>query len=262
MGDDREAVENAMSGIVDIAIPSMSVLGGCNRAFLLPELPYMFPNKDTAYKVFSTKNAYTDLLAQRAQNIGLELLGFMESGYREVGNNVRPINKMEDFNGIKLRVMQVDAHVKLFRELGASLVPMASGEAYTAIQQGVVDGLDNAVGHMVGLKFMEVVKYVSLTDHVYTPYAIVANHGLKDKLSSECHSFMVDEFKKTQDYQQQLIQDLDKEYIKTMEGIGVKVNSVEQSEKDRMRAATQTIRDEYDEDDGAYKVLTKVIDEI
>ena len=262
MGDDREAVENAMSGIVDIAIPSMSVLGGWNRAFLLPELPYMFPNKDTAYKVFSTKNAYTDLLAQRAQNIGLELLGFMESGYREVGNNVRPINKMEDFNGIKLRVMQVDAHVKLFRELGASPVPMASGEAYTAIQQGVVDGLDNALGHMVGLKFMEVVKYVSLTDHVYTPYAIVANPGLKDKLSSECYSFMVDEFKKTQDYQQQLIQDLDKEYIKTMEGIGVKVNTVDQKEKDRMRAATQTIRDEYDEDDGAYKVLTKVIDEI
>ena len=73
---------------------------------------------------------------------------------------------------------------------------------------------------------------------------------------------MVDEFKKTQDYQQQLIQDLDKEYIKTMEGIGVKVNTVDQKEKDRMRAATQTIRDEYDEDDGAYKVLTKVIDEI
>lgn len=158
--------------------------------------------------------------------------------------------------------MQVDAHVKLFRELGASPVPMASGEAYTAIQQGVVDGLDNALGHMVGLKFMEVVKYVSLTDHVYTPYAIVANPGLKDKLSSECYSFMVDELKKTQDYQQQLIQDLDKEYIKTMEGIGVKVNTVDQKEKDRMRAATQTIRDEYDEDDGAYKVLTKVIDEI
>lgn len=153
MGDDRESVENAMAGVIDISIPSMSVLGGWDKAFLLPELPYMFPNHESAYKVFSTENTYTDLLKNRAEDIGLNILGFMESGYREVGNNKRPIVKMEDFNDIKLRVMQVDAHVKLFNKLGASSVPMASGEAYTAIQQGVVDGLDNALGHMVGLKF-------------------------------------------------------------------------------------------------------------
>lgn len=262
MGDDRESVENAMAGVVDISIPSMSVLGGWDKAFLLPELPYMFPNHESAYKVFSTENAYTSLLKDRAENIGLTLLGFMESGYREVGNNKRPIVKMEDFNGIKLRVMQVDAHVKLFNKLGASSVPMASGEAYTAIQQGVVDGLDNALGHLVGLKFMEVVKYVSLTDHVYTPYAIVANPNIKEKLSEECLGILKDEFNKAQAYQQELIKDLDKEYIKTMEGIGVKVNSVAQSEKDRMRVQTESIRAEYSEDKEAYETLINTINSI
>lgn len=255
MGDDRESVENAMSGIIDISIPSMSVLGGWDKAFLLPELPYMFPNHETAYKVFSTDNAYSELLKNRTQSIGLELLGFLESGYREVGNNVRPITKLEDFNDIKLRVMQVDAHVKLFNELGASSVPMASSEAYTAIQQGVVDGLDNALGHMVGLKFMEVVKYVSLTDHVYTPYAIVANPSIHDKLDDECFKFFTDELKATQSYQQDLIKNLDKSYIKTMEGIGVKVNEVSQEEKDRMRAKTENIRLEYSNDKEAYDAL-------
>ncbi len=259
MGDDRESVENAMAGVIDISIPSMSVLGGWDKAFLLPELPYMFPNHESAYKVFSTENAYTDLLKNRAEDIGLNILGFMESGYREVGNNKRPIVKMEDFNDIKLRVMQVDAHVKLFNKLGASSVPMASGEAYTAIQQGVVDGLDNALGHMVGLKFMEVVKYVSLTDHVYTPYAIVANPNLKDKLSDECMNLLQDEFKKAQIYQQDLIKDLDKKYIETMEGIGVKVNYVAQEEKDRMRAQTEVIRTEYSEDKEAYDALINTI---
>ncbi len=259
MGDDRESVENAMAGVIDISIPSMSVLGGWDKAFLLPELPYMFPNHESAYKVFSTENAYTDLLKNRAEDIGLNILGFMESGYREVGNNKRPIVKMEDFNDIKLRVMQVDAHVKLFNKLGASSVPMASGEAYTAIQQGVVDGLDNALGHMVGLKFMEVVKYVSLTDHVYTPYAIVANPNLKDKLSDECMNLLQDEFKKAQIYQQDLIKDLDKKYIETMEGIGVKVNYVAQEEKDRMRAQTEVIRTEYSEDKDAYDALINTI---
>lgn len=259
MGDDRESVENAMAGVIDISIPSMSVLGGWDKAFLLPELPYMFPNHESAYKVFSTENAYTDLLKNRAEDIGLNILGFMESGYREVGNNKRPIVKMEDFNDIKLRVMQVDAHVKLFNKLGASSVPMASGEAYTAIQQGVVDGLDNALGHMVGLKFMEVVKYVSLTDHVYTPYAIVANPNLKDKLSDECINLLQDEFKKAQIYQQDLIKDLDKKYIETMEGIGVKINYVAQEEKDRMRAQTEVIRTEYSEDKDAYDALINTI---
>lgn len=259
MGDDRESVENAMAGVIDISIPSMSVLGGWDKAFLLPELPYMFPNHESAYKVFSTENAYTDLLKNKAEDIGLNILGFMESGYREVGNNKRPIVKMEDFNDIKLRVMQVDAHVKLFNKLGASSVPMASGEAYTAIQQGVVDGLDNALGHMVGLKFMEVVKYVSLTDHVYTPYAIVANPNLKDKLSDECMNLLQDEFKKAQIYQQDLIKDLDKKYIETMEGIGVKVNYVAQEEKDRMRAQTEVIRTEYSEDKDAYDALINTI---
>lgn len=261
MGDDRETIENVQEGLLDIAVPSMSVLGGWDKAFLLPELPYMFPNRAAAVKVFSSQNDYTKALAERAGKLDVQLLGFLENGVRQIGNNVRPITKLEDFSGIKLRVMQVDAHVKAFTALGASPIPMASQEAFTAIQQGVVDGLDNSLGHMVGLRFMEVIKYVSLTSHVYTPYAIVANKGLKKKVGDACFSEIEKEMTKLYPWQQAMLGDLEKGFIATMEKIGVKVNTVPDTELKRMQEKTQSVRDEYRKlvDADVYTALEKAM---
>ncbi|HSC72498.1 MAG TPA: TRAP transporter substrate-binding protein, partial [Candidatus Methylomirabilis sp.] len=111
---------------------------------------------------------------------GLRLLGVWENGFRVITNNVRPIVKPEDLKGIKLRVPSGVWRVKMFRAYGANPTPLAYSEVFAALQAGVMDGQENPFPQIYGGKFHEVQKYLSLTDHVYTPaYAIVSERFWK-----------------------------------------------------------------------------------
>jgi tripartite ATP-independent transporter DctP family solute receptor len=111
---------------------------------------------------------------------GLRLLGVWENGFRVITNNIRPIVKPEDLKGIKLRTPSGVWRVKMFRAYGANPTPLAYGEVFAALQAGVMDGQENPFPQIWGGKFHEVQKYLSLSDHVYTPaYSIVAERFWK-----------------------------------------------------------------------------------
>ena len=70
------------------------------------------------------------------------LLAWMEGGFRNMINNVRPVDKPGDVAGVKFRVMQNPVYISMFSSLGGTAIPMAWGETFTAVQQGAIDGLE------------------------------------------------------------------------------------------------------------------------
>ena len=154
-----------------IASMQASWIAALVPAFELFEAPFMFTNREQVRKVAA---AVQDDLAEELAKNGIVLVGGIgELGFRQISNNVRPIVKPADLNGVKLRTPGNPFRIKMFRTFGANPTPMSSSEVYMAIRQGVVDGQENPLASIWAMKFHEVQKYISLSNHVFTPTAIV-----------------------------------------------------------------------------------------
>jgi tripartite ATP-independent transporter DctP family solute receptor len=178
LGSDEEMLKGIKVGVLEMFQPS-TIMSTVDPKFGVFEMPYLFKDRNQVKRMAEdpqVKAALFDPLPEK----GLRLLGVWENGFRVITNNVRPIVKPEDLKGIKLRVPGGVWRVKMFRAYGANPAPLAYGEVFAALQSGVMDGQENPFAQIYGGKFYEVQKYLSLTDHVYTPaYAIVAERFWK-----------------------------------------------------------------------------------
>ncbi|WP_428649621.1 TRAP transporter substrate-binding protein [Roseibium sp.] len=203
-----EAVAKATSGDLEIAsFPAMQ-LGGAKEnvdqvrtgvifgtwigtAYLsrtVPELeavslPFAYPDRETAFKVIDGEVG--DILSEKLAEHGFVALGWMELGSRNVTNNTRPIEKVEDFKGLKIRLQPNETHLATFRAIGANPVSMGISEVYSALQQGVLDGQENPYSIIKSRQFEEVQTYLSDTNHFFDYIALVVNKRKFDRLTAE-----------------------------------------------------------------------------
>ena len=167
LGDDLKATQSLRSGTLDMVITSTSPLVGIVPALGVFDLPFLFNNAQEADAVLDGEfGAYMSSLMPE---VGLVNLSYWENGFRNLTNSRRPVTKPEDLSGIKVRVMQNNIFLDTFKTLGTNAVPMAFGEVFTALETRAIDGQENPVVTIDTLKFYEVQKYLSLTQHAYTP---------------------------------------------------------------------------------------------
>ncbi len=131
------------------------------------DIPYLFPDR-TAVQRFVESPAGT-MLAEGFDGTGAKLLALWDNGFRVITNNTRPIVTPEDLFGLKIRTPSNRQRVALFKALGANPTPMAFGETYSALDQGVIDGQENPAHVVQVSKFYEVQEYLSVTNHIYLP---------------------------------------------------------------------------------------------
>ncbi len=183
LGGERDLIEGAQIGSVDMVITSTGPLGNFVPEVFVLDLPFLFRDYDHARKVLDGEIG--DELLAKVDEQNLVGLAWTENGFRHVTNNVRPIKTPEDLAGLKLRTMENKVHMAAFEDMGAAPTPMAFPELFSALQQGVVDGEENPIVVINASKFYEVQKYLSLTGHVYSPAIMLASPALWDGLSDE-----------------------------------------------------------------------------
>src|SRR5689334_17707803 len=130
-------------------------------------------------------------------------LGYWGLGFRNATNSSRPITKVEDFSGLKLRVIPNPVYLETFKALKANPVPMAFGELYTALENRTVDGQENPYSVILSNKFYEVQKYLSATNHTFTQNIIIVSKKFWDSLSPEEQKMLRDTFAETRQYQRE-----------------------------------------------------------
>jgi tripartite ATP-independent transporter DctP family solute receptor len=249
MGPDRELIEGVQTGVLEMAIPPSSFFAGWDPAFAVVELPYMYPSKAVAWKVLDS--AAGDSMLARVENQGLVGLGWLELGVRNVTNNVRPIAKPEDLEGIKLRTMKVPAHVATFEALGANPTPMNFGEVYSALQQGVIDGEENPLAIITSQRFYEVQKFLSTTAHVFAVYMPVISKPFFDGLSAEHQQLIRESMTASRDYQAELIAAEDTAQLEQIRAAGVEVLELTDEQRQAFADKTEGVRLQYREEVGA-----------
>ncbi|MCG8571223.1 MAG: DctP family TRAP transporter solute-binding subunit [Spirochaetes bacterium] len=166
LGGQKELIEGLVYGSVDMALVGTAVLGQFQPQISIFDLPFLFEDREHAYRSLDTVGME---IGEPLESKGIKLLGYMENGIRHITNNKRPILTPGDMKGLKIRVMTNKIYISMIKALGGSATPMAFGELYSAMQQGVVDGQENPSAHIYTKRFFEVQKHASLTAHAYAP---------------------------------------------------------------------------------------------
>ncbi len=201
---DREEMEALQLGAVQMLAPSLSKFGPLGvRDFEVFDLPYIFPNKEVLYRVMDGdigKKLFAKLGAKDI--VGL---AYWDNGFKQMSAN-KPLRKVEDFRGLKMRIQSSKVLEAQMRALGASPQVMAFSEVYTALQQGVVDGTENPVSNFYTQKMNEVQKYMTISDHGYLGYAVIANKRFWDGLPQDIRAQLEQAMRETTVYERDIAQ--------------------------------------------------------
>lgn len=163
----KQGTESVQVGTLDLVWSDFGTLGNWKKEYGFMSLPFLFKDFDHVKRVF-----FGPLGAELKQDVSkqmqIEILGFGTAGFRVMATRERAINKPGDLANLKFRVPEVPVFVSTFRQLKANPTPMAFGEVYTALQTGVIDGVEVPAETMWSFKVQEVAKHVSKTYHILT----------------------------------------------------------------------------------------------
>lgn len=183
LGDATSMVQGLQQGTVDIGVSGDAYYSGLVPEIQVYELPFMFSNVEEARK--AVDGPTKDMIFEKLESKGIVGLCFWENGMRELSNNVRPVKTPDDLKGIKMRTLPATVQVEAWKALGALPTSIDASELYTALQVGTVSAQENPLAEIEFRKFYEVQKYVSLTNHVYTPFLLSISKMTWDKLSDD-----------------------------------------------------------------------------
>jgi TRAP-type transport system periplasmic protein len=249
LGSDTQMQNALIGGAQEMMVGSTATLVGIVKDFGVFDLPFLFANEKEADAVFD--GPFGQKLAAKLQDKGMVGLVYWENGFRNLTNSKRPVTKLEDMQGIKLRVMQNPMYIDMFNSMGANAVPLAFSELFTALETRTVDGQENPVNTIQSSKFYEVQKYLSLTKHVYSPWIVTASKKWWDGLNADEKKAIQESAIAARDFERK---DSRAEAEKAVEGLkakGMQVTVVSDTELARMREKAKPAFDKFAADGGA-----------
>jgi len=153
LGSEKAVTEGLLLGSVDIAVAANGVVGGFEPAMGIFDLPYLFPDRQHFYTALD--GPVGNELKSKVSNSGLHILAYYDAGIRHLLTK-KPVNSIDDLKGMKIRTIQVPAHIAAWKAFGANPTPLAYDELYGALEAGVVDGAEAANSNYYSQKFYEV----------------------------------------------------------------------------------------------------------
>ncbi len=221
LGSPPELLEQNILGAIDMSLPTQGALDKYSKKFAVVMLPFVYRDYEHAHKVLDgpfMEWASPDLAKQ-----GLVFLSNWEWGFRNITNNVRPINSPADVQGLKLRTPPEIQLQAAMEALGAVVTKIAFNELYMALKQGVVDGEENPLSVVYHNKFYEVQKYLALTRHVYNSMVHVISKKTWDMLTPEQQTIVREESQKAGNFMRQKLMEEENDLITKLKAEGMVV---------------------------------------
>jgi tripartite ATP-independent transporter DctP family solute receptor len=203
------------------------------KDFAIYDVPFLFANPAEADAVVD--GPFGKNLHHKLEEKGLVGLGYYELGFRHISNSRRPITKVEDIAGLKLRVIPNPINIDWVSALGANPTPLPFPELYAALEQKAVDGQENPVATINGAKLYEVQKHLALTYHQYNPQSIVVSKRFWDGLSAGDKKIVQDAVTESIKYQREQSRALAGSLLETLKQNGMQVTELPPSEVAKLR---------------------------
>ncbi len=247
LGGDLQVVSALQGGVIDMTALSSGLLVGQAKEYVLFDLPFLFNTGREADAIVD--GPIGKQLRDKLTDKGLIGLGYWELGFRNMTTSRHPVAKLEDFKGLKIRVVQSPIYIDLFNTLGANAVPMPFPEVYSALEQKAVDGQENPLKSIELSKFYEVQPYLSITRHIYSPLSVLIGKKTWDKLSADEQKLIQDALTESQAYQRQFARAEDDKALAMLK-THMKVSELPPAEVAKVRERIKPVVDKYAKDVG------------
>lgn len=242
LGGDVQTVSALQGGTLDITVLNSGILAAQAADFAMLDFPFLFNSVEEAHAVID--GPVGQKLAAQLDSKGLVGLGYWDLGFRNLTNSKRAVTKLEDMQGLKIRVIQSPIYLETFAALGANPVPMAFPEVYTGLEQHTIDGQENPFTVIEGNKFFEVQKYLSVTGHIFNPQSLIISQKTWSRLNDDEKALIREAATEAQKFQREVTAaGMDKSRA-ALEG-EMAVNDISPEEKDRFRERVQPVIEKF-----------------
>ena len=233
LGSDTQMQQALIGGAQEMMVGSTATLVGISPEMAVWDTPFLFNNTREADAVLD--GPVGEKVKATLEPKGLVGLVYWENGFRNLTNNKRPVTKLEDMSDIKLRVMQNNVFLDSFKTLGANAVPLPFSELFTALETKAVDGQENPFNTVVSSKFYEVQKYLTVTNHVYSPWIVTVSKKWWDTLTPAEKKVLQDAAVKSRDFERKDTREEAAKALAELKTKGMQVNELPAAEANRMR---------------------------
>jgi TRAP-type transport system periplasmic protein len=248
LGGDVQTLSALQGGTINMSMMGTALVAASVKEYAILDLPFLFNDEKEADAVFD--GPVGKKLMEKLSDKRVVGLAYWEHGYRNLTNSKRPIAKLEDIDGLKIRVIQVPIYIDMFNALGANAVPMPLPELYSAMEQKVVDGQENPNIAIDASKFNEVQKYLSTTKHVYNAIIVLYSKKAWDELSADERKILVDAANEAKPYQRKAAREMDSKALENLKTKGMTVTVITAQERARMRDRLKPVADKYAREGG------------
>ncbi|MFC4402486.1 TRAP transporter substrate-binding protein [Gracilibacillus xinjiangensis] len=229
IGGERELIELTQTGAIDITKVSGSALESFSEQYSVFGIPYLFDDLDHFTRVMENENIMEPVY-QSTKGLGFVGLTYYNSGQRSFYMMDGPVETPEDIQGKKIRVMQSETAIQMIELMGGTAVPLGSGEVYTSLQQGIIDGAENNEFVLVTAGHGEVAKYYSYDEHTRVPDIVIINEKSLTELTESQQQAVHEAAKESTEYEKQVFQAaVEAEKEEASEEYNVQFNQVEKA---------------------------------
>lgn len=225
LGDDAAMVTALRTGALDISANSQGAIANAVPEYAAYGMPFIFNTSADAFKLLD--GPLGKELSEKSAAKGMIVLGYWDNGIRHMTNGKRPITKVEDLKGLKMRTPPDTVLVDIMQSLGAEAQQIKFAELYVALQQGVVDGQENPLANIHASKLYEVQKHLALTSHMFQMTPFVMSKRTWDRLSNDDRKNVQEAAAEATAFQRQLSQKADDELLADLKTKGVQVTKVD-----------------------------------
>ncbi len=173
LGGSADIFNGVQDGSIEMCVNIYPPFAQFTDAFLLYNLPYLFDSKETAFEFLDSDIAKG--IAESIEDKGFKQLAVFDGGYRNVSNNDKPVTSPSDLSGLKIRTLNNPVQLDYFKAYGANPTPLPYGDIYVGLQTKTIDGQENSFSNIASMKFNEVQKYVTDTQHAFDPVGMFIN---------------------------------------------------------------------------------------
>lgn len=243
LGGDQATVSALQGGTVEFTALNSGILASQVKDFEVFDFPFMFANPQEADAVVD--GPFGQKLHAKLQDKGIVGLAYWELGFRNITNSRRPIQKVEDIEGLKLRVIPNAINVDWVKALGANPTPMAFPEVYAALESKAIDGQENPLNVILANKFAEVQKHLALTNHQYNPQSLIVSKKVWDGLSAEEKKIIADAAVEAGRFQRQINRESAAGHLDALKRAGMQVTEFSPAEQARLREKLKPVIDKH-----------------
>lgn len=246
LGQEYEASEGVMIGVQQMTAVSPMTYLNVVDGFGVDSLPFLFNDWEQLWHVFNDTEV-GKILDQSLLDKGARILGWTPLGGRHMIFVEKNITSIDQMKGLKMRSPESETYMDMFNALGASPTPITWGEAYSALQMNVVDGMETPLSGLTDMNFGEVTKYVLKTNHIWGAFTIIINEQFYQTFPADLQEQIATCGKEAVRYCYEIAKEADEGYQKFWEEKGIVFNELSDDDKTKLAELMGPVRDKWAE---------------